>query len=227
MAEQPVYIFDLDGTILDLNSFPRWVIYLLRGRFGQLGALARLRLSLETALVLALRKAHLMPHVAAKRRFQTLWAQALARDPQALALQGFVAQMQKHVRPGMAQAMQKAQATGRTVLATAAAAEYAQALGQALGFHHVIATPSAASGFGDENVRARKRENVLAFLQAQGWGEAPRVFFTDHAEDLPLIQTSQIVFWFGADAQAPAMAQQAPQARIIPCLTQPSFADQL
>ena len=30
----PVFIFDLDGTLISVNSFPHWVIYMLRGKFA-------------------------------------------------------------------------------------------------------------------------------------------------------------------------------------------------
>jgi phosphoserine phosphatase len=52
----------------------------------------------------------------------------------------------------------------------------------------------------------RKRDAVLSFLDSQGWGDRPIVFFTDHVEDLPLILRSHTVFWFGKEEKRRAMA---------------------
>lgn len=213
---EPVYIFDLDETILSVNSFPRWVVYLVRGKFGGLSPFARLRLSLTTAIILAARKAHLCNHIAAKQRFQTLWSEAISHDPQQEALTTFINTLTKTIRPVMQDALNLTKQDA--VLATAAAGEYAYALGQTLGFKHVIATKSRAEGFGAENVRTQKRDNVLAFLEQQGWQNRPRIFFTDHHEDLPLIKVSQRVFWFGKDEDVATLSVEAPGVEIIPCL---------
>ena len=40
-ARRPVLICDLDGTILRVNSFPLWILYLIAGRLPELGFGAR------------------------------------------------------------------------------------------------------------------------------------------------------------------------------------------
>jgi phosphoserine phosphatase len=49
-----------------------------------------------------------------------------------------------------------------------------------------------------------------------------RIFFTDHAEDLPLMRACQKNCWFGERGNMP----QEPNLRVIPCLeieSQPLF----
>ena len=46
----PVAVFDLDGTVLDINSFPHWVMFLIAGHLPETGLHRRLLLSLRVAL---------------------------------------------------------------------------------------------------------------------------------------------------------------------------------
>jgi phosphoserine phosphatase len=96
------------------------------------------------------------------------------------------------------------------VLATAAAGDYAYALGHALGFEHVIATSPARTPEDPDNIGEAKCEAVLAFLTKQGWDDRPRILVTDHRDDLPLIRVCHTVHWFGAKSERALMAREAP-----------------
>ncbi len=54
----PLLVFDLDGTILRINSFPAWVLFLIAGPMPGLSARRRVLLSLRTQFWLLLRKLH-------------------------------------------------------------------------------------------------------------------------------------------------------------------------
>src|SRR5262245_17880729 len=73
---EPVLIVDLDGTVLRINSFPRWARRLALARFGHLPLRARLRVGCRAALMLAARKLHLIGHEQLKWRLQHLWRRA-------------------------------------------------------------------------------------------------------------------------------------------------------
>lgn len=211
-------IFDLDGTVIRVNSFPHWVKYMLRAGFPRLSPLGRLRVMLEAGSVLAARKAGLIDHEALKRRLQAIWQMATRGDGGA-AGQDFAQRMQRHVRPELAPVL-AAVADGRfdAVLATAAAADYAEVLGRALGFQHVLATPAGRPSGTPSNVGPHKRDAVLAFAQARGWQDRPRILFTDHEDDLPLIEVCDEVYWFGRDADLPGLAGRYPATRLHPGL---------
>jgi phosphoserine phosphatase len=207
-------IFDLDGTLLTVNSFHYWVRSLLFGRFGGLSRRERTVLSLRTAWALIERKALGKGRAGMKRYLQALWADALEKDKGKIALHDLEECLKNRVRANMG-AVLALVGEGRfdAVLATAAAGEYVESFARRLGFTHILATDALG-----ENSGARKRDRVLALLAEQGLHTRRRIFFTDHVEDLPFIRESQLILWFGKEEQAQEIRESAPDAQIISCL---------
>lgn len=199
-------VFDLDGTVLRVNSFPLWAVHLLKAGFTHLHPAQRLGVSLRVGWALAARKAGLIGHETLKWRLQQLWQRATAGDGR-IAEQDFVRKLLSYVRPELEDVL-KDVAAGRVdaVLATAAAADYAHALGQMLGFSYILATPTRRPSVTPSNVGEHKRDAVQAFMKEQGWQGRPLTLFTDHEDDLPLIRISDTVYWFGNDAGLAALA---------------------
>jgi phosphoserine phosphatase len=217
----PVLIFDLDGTVLRVNSFPVWVRQLLLARFDHLSISARLTVAARTAGAVARRKLLRHDHATFKRALQGVWAEAMAGGRHELAAAG---QVTRHLLPQVRDNLEpvlRAVADGRVdaVLSTAAAAEYAVPLGQSLGFHHIIATPR--QGGGTENIGAAKRDRTLAYLQDQGWGGRRRVFFTDHPDDLPLILECHTILWLGDDDHLETVRAHTGDLPVIPVRAMP------
>ena len=211
-----VCICDLDGTLLAVNSFPYWVLYMLVGRFAGLCVIERLALSFVVGRILFARKIRRRNHGDAKRMLQQLWMAAASRDPDRGALRSLHAILQNYVRPNVKLLLQ-AIGAGETdaLLATAAAGEYAQAFGKALGFAHVLTTPLCGEADSIENCGERKRDRVLAALEALGWSDRVRVLLTDHEDDLPLMQVCQRTLWFGSYEDVAPVQQRAPETRVI------------
>ncbi|MFC7052613.1 haloacid dehalogenase-like hydrolase [Hansschlegelia quercus] len=209
---RPVYAFDLDGTILDVNSFPLWVRYLLKGGPATAPLGARASVAARTAMALIERKAFKRSHQLLKLRLQRLWT-AL---PQAQAAEDFTARLMPHVRREFGPALAKV-ASGEidALLATAAAEEYAEELAARLGFRHYVATPRGRADV-DENVGPAKRASVLAFVEKAGWNGRPLVVFTDHLEDAPLVESADILVWCGTDADGRKAAGTLPAKAFIP-----------
>jgi phosphoserine phosphatase len=212
-------ILDLDGTILSVNSFRRWVLHLVRARFPHLGAARRLRIAGATVTALSARKMRLSGHEALKWRLQKLWQTATDGDG-GLSEKSFVEELMGFVRPELLPVL-KAVAAGEVeaVLATAAAGDYAYQLGRSLGFAHVLATPPLRAFGEPSNVGERKREAVLGFIASRGWQDRPRILFTDHEDDLPLIRICQTVYWFGSERARSAIQRMVPEIRICPGLS--------
>ncbi len=190
----PVLVFDLDGTILDCNSFPHWVLFLLKGRMSSLGLRQRASLSVRTARLLLSRKIFRLSHDELQRLLQ-----AASVDVGPADVDRFVTALLLRARPSLRSLLNILAADcADAVLATAAAADYAEPLGQQLGFRHVLATGRGRRLGECANSGSAKRESVVNFLRAAGWSGRPFVLFTDHTDDLPLIQDSALVFWFGS-----------------------------
>lgn len=199
-GEPPVLIVDLDGTVLGINSHPRWARRLARGSFPHLSRSRRMALAARATVVLAARKLRLIRHDQAKGRLQLLW-QAATHDDCGDSEASLCRELLTFVRPEF-QPILAAVRSGSVdaVLATAAAADYAQGFGRALGFTHIIASqllprPRTAGSSGE-----RKLRSVMELLAARGWQHRPRILFTDHPDDLPLMSICPTIFWFGTDA---------------------------
>ncbi len=198
-AEQrPVLVFDLDETVLSINSFPRWAMFLVAGRLPGLGLRRRLALSVHAQLWLLRRKLGRIDHEMLLQHLQKAWRTAAIGRGDMIARR-FQANLLRRVRPNLQELLASVAAGDvDAVLATAALGDYATALGQELGFRHVLVTPDADTPGAFVNSGARKRDRVLAFLQERGWADRPLILFTDHLDDLPLIRKSAAVCWFGS-----------------------------
>lgn len=209
-----VYIFDLDETILSVNSFRIWTAYMLCGSFPNLNFLQLLKLRIKALLLMAERKILRHSHYSVKRKLQKLWADHA--DDEALSL--LTQKLMSYQRPELRSLLQTIhQHSLPTVLATAAAGEYAHAIGKSLGFTHILATPLHSEP-AHENRGDAKRDSTLAFLKQQGWENKERCFFTDHVEDLPLIEKSAQLFWLGKPEEARSLESQVPHVRVVACL---------
>ncbi len=207
---EPVYIFDLDDTILSCNSFPLWAWRMLRGQVPRSGGLRQAATGIAVGRLLLQRKLGLLRHAVLKQRLQAIWRHATAGDGGAHAA-AFAEALERHLRPNMAGVLQQVR-NGEVdaVLATAAAGEYAHALGRRLGFAAVLASDDGYDNLGPEKCR-----RVLAFLAERGWSDRPRVLFTDHVDDLPLMRASELVCWLGPDAEHAGVARQLPGVTTI------------
>lgn len=196
----PVLIFDLDETVLRVNSFPLWVRFLIVGRLPGLAGRRRALLSLRAQRLLLWRKLGRLNHDALRWRLQVAWQSAAGHQREDLVTRfqtRLLREVRENLRPLLAMiANQRIDA----VLATAAAAEYAEGLGRQLGFRHVLASPHDCNAAAPLNSGSRKRDQVLAFLREQSWHGRKLTLFTDHLDDLPLMQESDTVCWFGPDA---------------------------
>jgi len=213
---KPAIVFDLDGTILSINSFKLWVTQMIAGHFPGLSPWRRAVLSVSTMTALAKRKAGMSCHETLKWTLQRHWQKATRGDG-GVGEREFVQLLCSYVRPDLI-GLLSAVAAGKidAVMATAAAADYADAFGRLLGFTHILATPRVREEGSPSMVGARKRDAVLAYLADLGWQNRPIIFFTDHVEDLLLILRSHTVYWFGTEEERRVLAGRITGISILP-----------
>lgn len=213
----PVLVFDLDGTILPFNSFPRWVLFLIFGALPGLGWRPRGRLSLLAFRMLLLRKLGRLSHNELQRRLQAACRTACIGYDQPLTNR-FEAALQRKVRRNLLWLLQAIPDEAfDAVLATAAAAEYAEPLGSRLGFRHVLATQPERDVDDPPNVGLAKHDGVMNLLHTLGWNDRPIVLFTDHIDDIPLIRQSNTVCWFGSPDMLVTVRSAAAATQFINC----------
>jgi phosphoserine phosphatase len=209
-----VVIFDLDGTILSVNSFPRWVMFLMRARLPHLGRLHRWRVAGVVATSILRRKLRLIGHEKLKWALQNVW-QTATRGDNGNSEECFVEELMGFVRPELAPVLSAVSASEvDAIMATAAPGDYAYGLGRRLGFRDVLATPPMRAAAGIGNIGERKRDAVMSMITERGWQDRPRICFTDHREDLPLIRVCQRAFWFGSEPERQAIARVLPNTVI-------------
>jgi phosphoserine phosphatase len=216
---EPVLIFDLDGTIIRRNSFPIWAAAMLGLRGHGMSLRQRLALSLAVQRLLLARKLGRLDHDGLLRALQAQWREVAAQPGVKLAdhLQTRLAGL---VRPNLVPILALvADGAMDGILATAAAGDYAIPLGRRLGFSTILATPLEREPGEPYNSGAQKRDRVIGLLRDRGWLERPRIFFTDHMDDLPLMQRSQTVCWFGNNRDLRKAKAAAPNVRFVPCRT--------
>ena len=212
-SPDPVLVFDLDGTILCCNSFPLWTLFLMIGRLRGVGVRRRALLSLHAAGLLLRRKMGRLGHDEFQRRLQ-----AAAAGSGLVWTSGFEAMLSRQVRVNLRSCLGlMVERQLDAVLATAAAADYAEAFGRRLGFRHVLATRSGRSVGEPSNSGVMKRQRVVALLRDIGWCGRPLILFTDHIDDLPLIQACGVVCWFGSAESLAVVNAMAADTRFIHC----------
>lgn len=213
----PVLVFDLDGTILRVNSFARWAIFMVFGRLPGLGVRQRARLSCHVQARLLRRKLLRTGNDELVRELQAAWQGAYG-SLGAQAMARFEVSLLRYLRLNLAPTLTWVRTEGiDAVLATAAASEYAEGLGRLLGFRYVLATAKDRAGDEPTNRGERKCERVLGLLAQEGWKDRPLVLFTDHEDDVPLMRVSRIVYWFGGATFLPRVVAAAPNARFMSC----------
>jgi phosphoserine phosphatase len=213
----PVLVFDLDDTILCCNSFPLWTLFLMIGRLRGVGVRRRAVLSLRAASLLLWRKIGRLDHDEFQRCLQAAWCAATVGSVLARTSR-FEAMLLRRVRTNLRSCLRLiVERQLDAVLATAAAADYAEAFGRRLGFRHVLATRSGRAAGEPSNSGAIKRQRVVEFLRDIGWCDRPLILFTDHIDDLPLIRECGVVCWFGSAVSLSALDAMVAETRFIHC----------
>lgn len=181
MKRQAVVV-DLDGTLLSVNSFREYVLYVVKEslRTGRVGVL------LPVMWNVVLRILRVMPHSVMKCR--VLEKSSLFMD--AARLSRFVDKLLLQVNADVEAMCEKYRSRGYYILlATAAPVSYSEIISCRMGFDGCCATPLPLPELKwHENARNHKRESVLQHLSSMNASVA--VVITDHHDDIPLMKTN-------------------------------------
>lgn len=177
---RPAMVVDLDGTLITVNSFTRFVGWLSR----RLLAKGEILKAARVAWIVALRKARRISHAEAKTAIMAVAYSTFKADD----FEEFAYTLRHFVRPAVIALVTDHKAFGGVViLATAAPQAYAAPLAGLVRTHAVVATNAGNSPEckGDEKLRRvlRKCRQLDATVTA---------VVTDHYDDLPLLQLPDI-----------------------------------
>lgn len=207
MPDRPLLVCDLDETLIHANSFRVLVVELGRPRtWWALGPAVPLRLA---GLVL-LRVGRRLDRAGFKRRVHGI-LRSLSPHRQARLTDQMLELLRQHWHSDVQRAVQLAHDAGfHTLLATAAFEEHARPLAADCAFDAVVATtwapdPGAWRELNGEAKRDAVREAAVAAGASRPW-----ILLSDHADDEPLADVCDQVFW--VDRRAPLRATAANEA---------------
>lgn len=165
-----IIIIDLDGTLIEGNSFTMFVKYCVR-------AFPRLAPAILTTVML--RKMRLISHFKAKHLIMRTVSPHLTVQK----LHPFLETLFQRIRPYFSKLLSRACCD--TYLATAAPTEYAVPLGKMAGFGLVCATDcgSGKECRGEEKVHQLETAGVVFSRDTH--------VYTDHRDDLPLMEANR------------------------------------
>lgn len=179
-----VLVVDLDKTLLKIDTFKSYILYV------GIAALKVFRVDICFVLTTftLLRKLRLISHSTLK--YHVLQKSKYFMNDQRLS--SFVSTILREANANVLDAMRKYKAQGYfTLLSTAAPISYATKIKDFYEFDAVCATTLPDEGKEwEENVRERKRDITLKFLQ--GKDMVLDTFVTDHYDDLPLLQVEKV-----------------------------------
>lgn len=195
-------VFDLDGTLISINSFHLWLRYLL------CWAVRRVRILIITQLFWysALRLLGVINHIVLKKAILRLSHQVPI--PERII---FGQKLMQYVRPELLAKMQQHKKDGFTVvIATAALDLYLVGFKQLCEVDAILATSSELSSSWQENLKAQKLHNIRSCYGS----DALIVYaYSDHSDDLPLLKAAKY-----AIVVAPSNAQwQLLTAELVNC----------
>ena len=180
---RPALVIDLDGTLLQTNTFRDYL------RFCGRCAVPAFRwdLALSIALWVTLRKVRLITHSTMKRHLMQRTARFMQQKGR---LDDFAEEELLRGNPHVQAVMERYRNRGYLlVLATAAPALYAKALADDYRLDACLGTPLPSEvviGEWHENVGEEKAQTLQRFLQQHD--AHMEALITDHHDDLPLLR---------------------------------------
>lgn len=177
----PAIVIDLDGTLVSVNTFHHFMLFVAKIAARKLQIFSLLRIFLAVASR-ALRIVH---HSTMKHAVMKIAAKLLSESQ----VHYFASKITKHTNKAVENIITDAHRRGAVViLASAAPALYASHIAVITGCDHCIATEMPNRFRINECRGPVKLARVTDFLSANNM--ALRAVVTDHHDDLPLIQAS-------------------------------------
>jgi len=178
-----ITVIDLDGTFVSVNTFHHWMKFVLITSVKKRHFKHTLRI-LQTALLRLQKK---ITH--AQMKYAILQCSEEIIHPDEIKV--FVTSLKPYVNSRLHKVV--TERTDRVILATAAPKIYADLLGERYGFDHCIATPGTQNNPWEENLKEKKRDNLFALLDRLNLEHRIDRFYTDHHDDLPLMEIANEV----------------------------------
>ena len=175
--DKQLLIIDLDGTFVSVNTFHKWMKFLFIEELKKLHFISLFKI----LKIVGLRLIKSITH--AQMKFSIL--QISEQNITTIQIEKFVDSLDIFVHHTILDLLERKNAI--SILATAAPLLYAQQIKEKYNFDYVIATEDTQQVNWEENLRERKKKNLLALLKTNSLSNTKSTIYTDHHDDLPLI----------------------------------------
>lgn len=177
----PVVVVDLDGTLVDVNTFTRYILFAAKRLMWRFKPIAVAKIVAAAVS----RKMRRIPHSEMKRRILCLTQPYMTDDD----IRELTKKLLHRINPSVLNELEGYRSRGYLILlATAAPQLYAGSIATAMHFDGCVATQDFFSDDESwhENVGEAKLASVCDYLSSCG-GQVS-VVMTDHHDDLPLLR---------------------------------------
>jgi len=189
-----IYVVDLDGTLINGNSLNFFAVSLISTSL-MVRNIYSLNALVKLLFTVAKRKLRLCTHDDMKQVFQRIWSGFESRGYKDI-LEGLVQEyLNKVLRVDVIDFIQSDKSSGDIVLlATAAPSEYVDIIVSMIPvFDGYVATPRVNDGKWFHNISENKWMSIVESFDVYN---KEIISFTDHVDDLPLIENSNQVYLF-------------------------------
>lgn len=173
-------IIDLDGTLLNTNTFKDYIKYIFNDTLKK----RKFLISVQIVVYVILRKLRIISHECMKKHILKSTSPFMSYEK----LKKFTQTLYRKENLKVVELLLKYKAQNYLcILSTAAPESYATIIANHYGFDNCIATPNyIIKNSWKENVKENKKENTIKFLKRNN--ASLNIFITDHHDDLPLLK---------------------------------------
>ncbi len=191
-----VIVVDLDGTLLSVNTFHKWMIFLFKKSL--------LKNPLDSVKILAIIAFRLIKVYNHKEmKYRILQISEATRYKK--YLDEFVDELDAHLNDEVLQLIKENDVI--SVLATAAPSLYARRVADRYGFIHCVATPESSAQIWFENIKEKKRESLEKLLDSIEIKEVD-IVLSDHHDDIPIMEMAKKVYLVNASHETRTLIRQ-------------------
>jgi len=175
-------VIDLDGTLLDTNTFHKWMLFLLKKSF--------LVSPLDTFKVLFVAFQRVLKQITHKEmKYKILKISEEGRYRPYIT--SFVQALEKYANQNVINFVDDTNSI--TILATAAPSLYATHIAKLYRFTHCIATPSTSKSEWFETIKEKKAEALSTLLDSLHVKKCD-IVISDHHDDISIMHLANEVF---------------------------------
>jgi phosphoserine phosphatase len=176
-----INVIDLDGTLLNTNTFHKWMFFLLKKSF-----LNHPQDSLKLIYIALLRLVKQITHTQMKYKIlQISEAQHYQKY-----IDDFVGTLDIYLNKEVLKFIKNDDTIN--ILATAAPELYAKNIAKLYGFEFCLATPSTNTKHWYENIRDNKKNSLLTLMNSMKIDKVD-IVITDHHDDIPIMLLAKSV----------------------------------